>query len=296
MEKAVTSEYEAYGEVTLTSAGVPIVLSRYPFSDTAPVVIFLPGTMAHPLFYDSFLCKLARAGFNVVGLHFISHGKSPRVREDFRFEDMVQNVRDTVAYCAAHYRGDLFLLGSSQGGIIATAAADDPRLKAVFVHDTILPELEESARLLHLPRWLYPAARPLLGLFRLVAAIFPTFQVGLTDYLDPDRVTISEALKERYFNDPLSRKSYPLGFLSSLFHADMHAATDGSIRCPFVLIAAKEDPLFEFSYIEKVYEKIVAPEKELMAFDLSAHILFIEEEDAVLGPIVRRLRKLTTKA
>ena len=293
MTTAITSEYEAYDEVTLTSAGVPIVLSRYTFSPSAPVVIFLPGTMAHPLFYDSFLCRLAASGFNVVGVHFLSHGKSPRVKQDFRFEDMVQNVRDTIAYCAKHYRGDLLLLGSSQGGIVATAAADDPRLKGVFAHDCVLPELEESVRLLHLPLWLHPAARAILGMVRVAAFFFPRFQVGLTGYLDPDRVTISDTLKERYQNDPLSLKSYPLSFLSSLFHADMHVATDGSIRCPFIMIAAKGDPLFEFAYIERVYEAIVAPQKEMMAFDLAVHILFIEAEDSVIGPLVKRLKALS---
>ncbi len=36
-------------EVTVTSAGVPIVLLVWHGRSAGPVVIFLPGTMTHPL-------------------------------------------------------------------------------------------------------------------------------------------------------------------------------------------------------------------------------------------------------
>ncbi len=289
-------QYEHYDEVTLTSSGVPIVLSRYHSGEDDPVVIFLPGTMVHPLFYDSFLSKLARSGFNVVGIHFISHGKSPRIREDFTIYDLMQNVRDTIDFCSGHYEGELFLLGSSQGGIVATAVADDPRLKAVLAHDTILPELDETVQLLNLPPLLHTVAKPLLALFKAAAFVAPKFQLPLTAYLDAKRLTASQKTFVRYMDDPLCRKSYPLCFLSSLFFVDMHVATDGSMACPYVLIAAKEEKLFPFSYVEKVFEKIVAPQKELLAFDLEQHVIFVEAEETVLGPVVGRLKRFGASA
>lgn len=281
-----------YDEVTIASGGVPIVLSRYLYDWDAPVIVFLPGTMVHPLFYDSFLAKLARKGFNVIGIHFISHGKSPRIKTRFVFNDLLQNVYDTIGYCRANFSGALFLLGSSQGGILATEAADDKRIRAVFAHDTVLPELPESAVLLRFPGSLQRLVEPFRKLVKIVADVFPGLPVPITLYLETDRVTPNPAVRKRFRDDPLCRKSYPLVFLASLFHADMHVATDGSMATPYILIAAKGDPLFPFDYIKQVYDRIVAPKKELMVFDLPYHILFIEEEaeDTVLEPIVQKIR------
>ena len=41
---------ERYQEVTITSADVPVVLSVWHGRSGGPVVVFLPGTMTHPLF------------------------------------------------------------------------------------------------------------------------------------------------------------------------------------------------------------------------------------------------------
>lgn len=40
---------------------------------------------------------LARAGFNLVGVHFQNHGKSPRVKRLFSLDDLVQNAFDAVS-------------------------------------------------------------------------------------------------------------------------------------------------------------------------------------------------------
>jgi alpha-beta hydrolase superfamily lysophospholipase len=289
-----TSHYEHYDEVTITSAEAPVVLAQYHSDEKDPVVIFLPGTMVHPLFYDSFLTKLCKSGFNVIGINFISHGKSPHVRELFTIEDLQENVRDAIEFSSKYYSGDIFLLGSSQGGILATSVADDERIKAVFAHDTILPELPETAELLNLPEWLQKSAGTLFQLVKVAAYFTPRRQVPLTTYLDVDRLTDDQSVIERFMNDPLCRKSYPLGYLASLFNIDMHVATDGSIKCPYVLIAAKREKLFTFDYVKKVFEAVVAPEKELLAFDLPHHIIFVESEDEVLGPIVERLKRFSS--
>jgi hypothetical protein len=38
---------------------------------------------------------------------------------------------------------------------------------------------------------------------------------------------------------------------------------DGSIRCPVLGIAGAGDPLFSFAYTRRVFDRIVAPSKEL---------------------------------
>ena len=43
-----------YEELTIASAGVPIVLSVWHGRSGGPVSVFLPGTMTHSLFYEEF--------------------------------------------------------------------------------------------------------------------------------------------------------------------------------------------------------------------------------------------------
>ena len=63
---------ERYEEVTITSSGVPIVLSVWHGQPGGPVAVFLPGTMTHPLFYEEFCDALAAQGIKSWG--FTSRG------------------------------------------------------------------------------------------------------------------------------------------------------------------------------------------------------------------------------
>jgi len=89
------SGWDNYSEVLIESAGTRIALSIYHAGEGRPCIVFVPGTMTHPLFYDDFLTLLAGAGFNVAGVHPLSHGKSPREKKLFTFADMLQNIMDT---------------------------------------------------------------------------------------------------------------------------------------------------------------------------------------------------------
>jgi alpha-beta hydrolase superfamily lysophospholipase len=290
------SSYPGYSEQLVESAGVKIALSLYTVSADAPCVVFLPGTMTHPLFYDEFLTALAESGFNVVGVHFLSHGKSPRSRRVFSFDDLVENAKDAIDYAKRSFCGAVVLMGTSQGGIVSMAAASgEKRISAVFAHDAILPDMKETASITRFPRWTHRFYRLIPKLMRLGARRFPGLQIQITAYLDLERVTASEALIAQFNADPIGRRSYPLSFLASLFSADLSAMTDGTIGCPVVVIASKEDRLFDYRYICRVFEKIVAPQKELLAFDEGTHLLFVESAQEALGPVAARVRKYTAQ-
>jgi len=77
---------DVYEEALIGSSGASIALSFWR-GERGPVRSFLAGTMTHPQFYEEFLDGLSRAGFNVVGVHFRRHGKSPRTNRLFSFED-----------------------------------------------------------------------------------------------------------------------------------------------------------------------------------------------------------------
>lgn len=127
---------DRYEETTIESGGVPIVLSVWRGTPQAPVVVFFSGTMGHPLFHEEFLDGLNQAGFSVVGLHPQGHGKSPRVRQTLRWADMVRNAVDTIDWTVRSFEGPVVVVGSSQGGILATTVASKcPGLAAVFARN-----------------------------------------------------------------------------------------------------------------------------------------------------------------
>jgi alpha-beta hydrolase superfamily lysophospholipase len=227
------SGYEKYREALIESAGTKIALSLYAAGEGCPCIVLVPGTMTHPLFYDDFLASLAESGYNVAGVHLLSHGKSPRQRQLFTFADMLQNIRDTVTYCLGNISKNIILMGSSQGGILSLAAAGmDSRIKAVFPNNVLLPDLSSSFYVTNFPRFLKPFHRLLTSIMKLAARANPGLQLPPSFYLDFDRVSRSRELTELFFSDPLNLTSFPLCFLASLFTADLSKVSDGSINCP----------------------------------------------------------------
>lgn len=283
---------EVYREVMLRSAEARIVLSVWDAPAGTPVVLFLPGTMTHPLFYEEFLDAVNRAGLTVVGLHSQGHGKSPRVRRPLTFASLMENARDAVTWIDQTFpRLPLAVVGSSQGSIPAMAlAADDQRLDAVFAHNVLDPALPSTIQVTRYPRWLARSYPAVLAAIRAAGLIAPSVAVPFGAYLDIRRVCRDESIAEYFYTDPLGRRSYPLRFLAGMFTADLAGMRDGSITCPVTVVTARSDPLFPLAYIREVFSRIVAPHKELLVLDSDVHLLFNEDLTTVLPPLLERLQ------
>ena len=287
---------DVYEEVLIEYRGVPIALSIWKGNPDAPCIVFLPGTAVHPLFYEELLDGLSRAGFNVVGVHFQGHGKSPRVEQLYSFNTLVQNGRDVIRYAAQRFRGSLVVLGSSQGGMVTMSlASSDERITAVFAHNNVDPHMHDSIRITSFPHWLRPFRRFVVSVMTLAAKLVPRLPVPIRFYLNEERVFRTGWTREQYQQDFLKLSSYPLSFLASLFSADMRSMYSGQIRCPVVVIASTGDPLFSFDYIKRIYQQIKAPSKELLVFDLNYHLLFNECLEEVLPRLIETLKKYTEK-
>lgn len=282
---------DVYREVVISSVGVPIVLSVWAGRPTAPALVFLPGTMTHPLFYADFLGRLNEAGVTVVGVHSQGHGKSPRVRRRLTFDVLVENARDAFAWTRAAFPDrPVAVLGSSQGGILAMALAGTGEpLDAVFAHNILDPTLRSSIAITRFPARLAPVHPLVTSAFRLAGRLMPRVPVPFDAYLDIRRVCRDQENVDFFYTDPLGLRSYPLGFMASLFTADLTGMTDGSITCPVTVLAARGDPLFPLRYTQEVFERIVAPTKELVVIDSDVHLLFNEDIDEALPPLLQRL-------
>lgn len=279
---------EVYEEVVINSGGVPVVLSVWRAGPAAPAVLFLPGTMTHPLFYEEFLDALNLHDLTVVGLHPQAHGKSPRVRRPLTFRTLVRNGRDALRWMRAELPGaPLVVIGSSQGGVLALALASrEDDLTAVFAHNVLDPDLPSSIGVTRFPRTWARAYQPVRTLTKAVAAAMPRLPVPFSAYLDMDRICRDRELVDMFYTDPLGRRSYPLEFMASLMHADLSGMRDGSITCPVRVIASSGDRLFTLDYTREVFAGIVAPDKRLLVIDSDKHLIFNEALDAVLPVLV----------
>jgi alpha-beta hydrolase superfamily lysophospholipase len=283
----------SYDETVIVSAGAPIVLSVWHGDPGAPTVVFLPGTMTHPLFYKEFLDRLQRRGLSVVGVHYQGHGYSPRLGSRLGWANLVANATDAVDWAASQLDGPVVLLGSSQGGLLAMAvAARSRKLALVVAHNILDSSLPESLTITRLPHWLVGAYRPLRAVLGLAGRVAPGLPVPFWAYLDLDRVCGQPETRARFLTDPLSLRCYPLGFLAELGAPDVSGMADGSVGCPVLVIAASGDPLFSLAYTRRVFDRIVAPAKELLVFDVDRHLLFNECVELVTDPLIDRIHHL----
>ncbi|MEZ0350917.1 alpha/beta fold hydrolase [Mycobacterium sp. pR1184] len=288
---------QLYEEVTITSANVPIVLSVWRGRPGGPVVVFLPGTMTHPLFYEEFCDGLAAQGITVVGVHAEGHGKSPRVGRLLRLETLVTNALDATAWARARFGRLPVVVGSSQGGVLAMVVATrDHELAGVVAHNILDPALPESISVSRFPTFLQAGYRPFMRGLRVLAKLAPRLPIRFDVYLDLARVCREPWTAEQFLLDPLSVHAYPVAFLADLFSADMTAMRDGAITCPVVVVAGRADPLFSLDYTQKVFARIAAPAKDLVVFDTDHHLLFNECLPLVLSRVAELIASLDATA
>jgi alpha-beta hydrolase superfamily lysophospholipase len=286
---------EAYREVLIDSAGLPVALSVWEGEPAMPSVLFLPGTMTHPLFYEEFLDALNRAGHTVVGVHLAGHGKSPRLRAHrLTFDDLVRSAVDAFAWLRReHPDAPAAVLGSSQGGVLALAVAAQPTgAAAVFAHNVLDPALPDTVTVTRVPTWLtpaYPRLRPIIGALGRLA---PGVPVPFGAYLDISRVSRDPDVVDRFYTDPLGLRTYPLGLLAGMLTTDL----PGPAQCPIVVIAATEDPLFSLAYTRQVFARIDAPSKELLVVHSDQHLLFTDALDVAVPAVLELLGSLPAGA
>ncbi|GAB6987744.1 alpha/beta fold hydrolase [Nocardioides pyridinolyticus] len=276
---------QAYREVLIESAGRTVVLSVWDARQSdAPAVVFVPGTMTHPLFYEEFLDALNRSNLTVVGLHPAAHGKSPRGRGRLTFETLVVNALDAVAWTRKeHPSAPVSVLGSSQGGVLALAVATRALgVARVFAHNVLDPALPSSLGVTRAPTWLAPAYPQLRRLMAVLGKVAPALPVPFDLYLDMERVARDPEIAELFYTDPLGLRRYPLSLLAGMLAADL----PGPAQCPVTVLAASGDPLFSLDYTRQVYERIAAPSKELVVIDSDRHLVFIEDLAATLDMLL----------
>lgn len=265
----------AYRLERILSNGVPIALSVWWRHESASSVLFYPSTMASPLLHRFYLEELWRMGLNVVGLHPLSHGASPRIQKTFTVNDIIQNGVDAFTWLRERTSSPIVVSGHSQGGILALLHAlraenSGTYPDALFPFCTLLPQHPRAGEVTRFGSLLQHRERFLAGV-RWLARVLPRLPICIPLYLEYDRIVAgarNPVALARYI-----RLTYPVAFVSSLFNADMHLACEQShIRCPVFLMSACDDALFTPQLMETMLDAIHAPQKKILWISGGGHL------------------------
>ena len=238
----------------------------------AATMLFYPGTMLSPRQYRALMRALRDAGLAVAGLHLEGHGVNPH-RGGFTFASLLQDGLVAERWLNDAGFGPVAVCGHSQGGILAVAhAAHSATLRAAFAICAILPQMPRAIELTRFARLSRQRARLERAIAWLGRAL-PWLPVPLAAYLVLGRVLAGHGELRMDRRD--SRKTYPLGFLASLFSARIPP----ELRCPFRLYNARDDALFTPSLARAFLDEVRAPEKALVWLPCGGH----------LAPLVRAL-------
>ncbi|MDE7240588.1 MAG: alpha/beta hydrolase [Desulfovibrio sp.] len=231
----------------------------------AGILLFYPGTMLSPRHYRTFLAALWEAGLAVAALHLEGHGVNPH-RGGFTFTSLLDDGILAERWLHEAGLGPVAVCGHSQGGILAVAhAAVSVTLTAAFAICAILPHMPRAIELTRFA----PFARQRDWLERAIVRLgraLPWLPVPLVAYLSLGRVLAGHG--ELHMARGGSRRTYPLGFLASLFSARIGT----KLHCPFTLYNARDDALFTPSLALEFFNEIHAPQKTLVWLPDGGHL------------------------
>jgi len=280
------------GSDYVVSDGLRLHLDLLESKPGDPAVVFVPGTGMYAAIYGEFMHKLRLAGFNVIGLDPRGHGRSEGQRGSYTVNELVRDAQAAITYAIEHYGERVAIAGSSQGGITAFyAAAADPRIRAAVCHNLALlhePGIFTVSRYPELLRMAYP-------LLAEIARRVPELKIPIWLYLHEDRLGRSSLgdIKDVYRQTPLAIDRVALKAMISLASTPP-ARPPEEVTTPILVVHAERDALFSREYIGSIYNRLGGP-KELVIVPEAEHLVWMEQVDASIPPVVEWLQQTLKK-
>jgi alpha-beta hydrolase superfamily lysophospholipase len=266
-----------------TQDGLALYLQSWQPQRPTAVIVLAHGLAEHSGRYEETGRSFAKAGLAVYALDHRGHGQSPGRRVHVRsFEEFRADLRATLAVARADHPGrPLFLLGHSQGGLVAaTLALREPEGLAGLVLSSPLLGIAEASR----PSPVKAAAG------RVLALLWP--RILLASKVDPAQLSRDPAVGAAYAADPLVSHAVSAGWYRALQTAlvDVHERAP-SLQVPTLVLYAGADALVDpeatarwvsrappgrveaHRYDGLFHEILNAPEKEQVQARIQAWIL-----------------------
>jgi alpha-beta hydrolase superfamily lysophospholipase len=226
-------------EWTVRAPGGPLLFGQSwdPVTPPRAAVLIVHGLGEHIGRYGRTAAALNEAGFAVHAVDYRGHGRSEgrRVHVD-DVDDYVADVRAALEEVRRRNPGrPVFLLGHSQGGLIALKLAlDDPAaIDGLVVTSPFLA--------------VHPASRPsafVRAMARVLLHLAP--RRPLPTSIDVRVLSRDSAVGEAYARDPLVSHAASAGWLRAIGHAQRDVrARARQLRVPTLLMAASGDRLVD---------------------------------------------------
>jgi len=208
-----------------------------PMAPPHAAVLVVHGLAEHSGRYAATAAALADAGFAVHAVDYRGHGRSEggRVHVD-RIEDYVADVRAALEEVRRRPPArPLFILGHSQGGLIALKLAlEDPgAIDGLVVTSPFLA--------------VHPSSRP-SAFIRVLAALMLRVApwVPMPTHIDVHLLSRDPAVGEAYARDPLVSHAASAGWLRAVGRAQRELrASAARLRVPTLIMASSDDRLVD---------------------------------------------------
>jgi len=242
------------------------------------VVVVVHGLAEHSGRYGHVGRHLAGHGWAVYGFDARGHGRSPGPRVHVgRFEEFLEDLRAVVALARPRHPGlPLFLLGHSQGGLVALlyALRHPEGLEGLVVTSPFLdghPSLRPSARF-----------RLALALLRRLAP-----RLRLPSGIDARRISRDPEVVRAYVEDPLVSRRVSAGWYAALRRAQVEVRHGAArLGVPALVLASPDDRLVDPEAVRRFCSQSRPPRVETSWWAGLSHELLNEpERERVLARI-----------
>lgn len=220
----------------------------YSHSETAPVILFLPGIGTYCELYAELLAGISAQGFNVVGVDLRGHGYSGGSRGDYRVEQVMEDMSLLIDSLEQRFPGPVGVYGYSIGGLLAVAFAErDARVKSVLCGTLLVTEIAPD--LIHQFGWSMTWGS---------AMFFPQLKVPMKSFIDYEQLLEGHPAATEISKDPRIVYDYPLGTLASLF---THSSGTMNKRYDFnaAIIHGENDEVLPLHYSKQVVTAMTHP-------------------------------------
>jgi len=275
-------------EWTVRATGGPALYGQSwaPSASPRAAILIVHGLGEHSGRYASTAAVLAGAGFAVHALDYRGHGHSDgrRVHVD-DVDDYVADVQAGLKEARRRSPGvSVFLLGHSQGGLIA--------LKLALDHPAAIDGLVITSPFLAV----HPASRPsafVRAMARVMVRVAP--RLPMPTKIDVRLLSRDTTVGEAYARDPLVSHAASAGWLRAVGHAQREVrARARELRVPTLLMASGSDRLVDPGVTRQFARDTNADVVEFVWWDGFYHEMLNDQgREQVLARIVDWLARHT---
>jgi UDP-glucose 4-epimerase len=242
-----------------------------------PTVVLTHGMGAHARLYTPLAARLREHGYNVVIVDRPGHGLSEGRRGECTVDRALDVLEEAVRFARSRYAGPVVLGGSSLGGILTWyALTREPDVDAAFCHFVAHPTVFPDR-----------ARRIKLAPLRALARAAPAAPVPVKLVADFDAIA-EDPRVQAYWSDEVDglycfRNS--ARSIAGLF--EFTPALDWSrVATPTLVVIGERDRMTTPEYVERVLECSAPPRTAYRKLAGRAHLLPIEDLDALTSEIV----------